>query len=114
MTSTGFSIAAILIIAAVCPIAIYIVSVERKDFTARRRVAEAIFFNSIVVLLIPIPASLFLDGSSKHVVGLCFGSIMILTAMRFRLGLSPIPPSPCYIWNAEKTLIRTIMKKDHP
>ncbi|MGP9724548.1 hypothetical protein ACT3SZ_11100 [Corynebacterium sp. AOP40-9SA-29] len=114
MTATGLSLAVILIVAAVCPITIYIVNVEKKDCQYRRPIAEAIFFNSVATLLMPLPASLLLNGSSKHVAGLCFGTILIFIAMRFRLGLSPIPPSPRYIWNAEKTLYNVILKKDHP
>lgn len=86
----------------------FVESIERP-----KEISEAIFFTSTVCLFIPVPAALFLEGSIKEMLFFCIGSSLIHIAMRYRMGLSALPPSPRYIWNAEKTLFRTITKKDH-
>jgi hypothetical protein len=65
-------------------------------------------------MFVPVPAALFLEGSVKNMFLLCIGTALGHIAMRYRMGLSAVPPSPSYIWNAEKTLFRSIMRKDHP
>jgi hypothetical protein len=79
-----------------------------------KEVAEAIFFTATVLMFVPVPAALFLEGSVKNMFLLCIGTALGHIAMRYRMGLSAVPPSPSYIWNAEKTLFRSIMRKDHP
>ncbi|MGP9761244.1 hypothetical protein [Corynebacterium sp. AOP12-C2-36] len=79
-----------------------------------KEVSEAIFFTSNALLYTPIPAAFFLEGSVKDVIPLCFLTSLGHIAMRVWMGLRALPPSPRYIWNAEKTLYRTIMRKDHP
>ena len=79
-----------------------------------KEISEAIFFTSTACLFIPVPAAIFLNGSAKEMLLFCVGSSLIHIAMRGWMGLRPLPPSPSYIWNAEKTLFRTIMRKDHP
>ena len=72
-----------------------------------------IFFTATALLFIPAPAAIVLEGSVKEMLLFCIGASLIHIAMRGWMGLRPLPPSPSYIWNAEKTLFRSIMRKDH-
>jgi hypothetical protein len=79
-----------------------------------KEVSEAIFFTGKALLFVPVPAAIFLEGSVKEVLFFCIGTSLMHIAMRGWMGLRAVPPSPRYIWNAEKTLFRSIMRKDHP
>lgn len=79
-----------------------------------KEISEAIFFTATALLLMPVPAAIFLEGSVKNMMLLCAGTSLGHIAMRYRMGLRALPPSPSYIWNAEKTLFRAIVRKGRP
>ncbi|MGV0869929.1 hypothetical protein [Corynebacterium kalidii] len=79
-----------------------------------KEVSEAIFFTGNALLFVPIPAALFLEGSVRDMIPICILTSLMHIAMRGWMGLRVLPPSPSYIWHAEKTLFKSIMRKDHP
>lgn len=75
-----------------------------------RQIAEAAFFNFSITLFIPILFCTFTKTSMLTYFGLSLGMFLGFTLCRYYVNLTALPPSPKYLWNAEKVLWKYISR----
>lgn len=84
---------------------------QRKRCPISRQLSEAVFLNFSIMLFIPITFASFTETSVLRYAGFCFGVFLLFVLSRYYVSMTVIPPSPKYLWNAEKALWKYISRK---
>lgn len=84
---------------------------KSSDCPIGRQIAEATFFNFSISLFIPIFLCAFTETSLLAYFGLSLGTFLGFSLCRYYVSLTVIPPSPKYLWNAEKVLWKYVSSK---
>lgn len=92
-------------------VSVFYIFGQRKRCPISHQLSEAVFLNFSILLFVPITFSVFTETSVVRYAGFCFGMFLLFTLSRYYVSMTVVPPSPKYLWNAEKVLWKYISRK---